>query len=344
MQEAIEFDPQSDRFAGGRTDATAKIWSSVTGEELLTLKGYSREVDARTPFSADGNRILTSDYNGKIKIRDSHTGAFLFGVEQGLGASMSPDGKRLLVTNEKAHAFVAAMTPDAVGVDLNDDSINSGGGFSPDGKRILTGGKVAAIWDAATGQQIKAFHATGYRGNWPKADPTSRTFALMNFDSHTLQIRSLDTGDLISEIAPPGESFFSWNQVAFDPSGERIAVACRDDAVRIWSVRTGQQQQILNGNATMVIAVSFSHDGKRIVTGGADRTAKVWDASSGELLVTLSGHTSSLGFAAFTRDDQRIVTGSGDRTAKIWDVRPEAIARVKKMETDPKAPPSQPSG
>jgi WD40 repeat protein len=343
LQQALEFDPTSDRFAGATRD-TVKIWSSVTGELLLTLKGYDREVTPFTQFSADGSRILTSDYNGKVKIRDSHTGAFLFGIERGHWPAMSPDGKRVLVTSETAPAFVVAMTPDAVGVDLNGDSIKSSGSFSPDGKKILTGGKVAAIWDATTGQQIKAFHATGYLGYSPISDPTSRIFALRNWNSKTLQIRSLETGELISEITPPGESSYWTNAIAFDPSGERIAIACSDSAVRIWNLRSGDQVQTINGHDKIVMAVSFSHDGKRIVTGSADQTAKVWDATLGTLLVTLPGHTLGLGFVAFTRDDRRVVTASDDKTAKIWDVSPEAIARLEKLKIDPIAGKSQPSG
>ncbi|KIK24294.1 hypothetical protein PISMIDRAFT_412255, partial [Pisolithus microcarpus 441] len=86
----------------------------------------------------------------------------------------------------------------------------------------------------------------------------------------------------------------SVSSVAFSPDGNRIVSGSRDEMVRIWDAKSGDQiGSPLKGHTDHVTSVAFSPDGNRIVSGSWDQTVRVWDAKSGDQIGSpLKGHTS----------------------------------------------------
>src|SRR5439155_10273870 len=65
--------------------------------------------------------------------------------------------------------------------------------------------------------------------------------------------------------------------LAFSPDGTRLAAGCRDKAVRLWDVATGEEVAELHGHSDYVHAVAFSPDGTRLASGSGDFTVRLWD-------------------------------------------------------------------
>ena len=65
----MSFSPDGKRIVSGSEDNTVKVWHAQTGQETLTLKGYSDLVWS-VSFSPDGKRIVSGSGDGTVKIWD----------------------------------------------------------------------------------------------------------------------------------------------------------------------------------------------------------------------------------------------------------------------------------
>ena len=107
------------------------------------------------------------------------------------------------------------------------------------------------------------------------------------------------------------------NDVAFDPSGQRLATASYSGEAWIWDAATGELLLKIRHGGDLR-AVEFSPDGSTLATGSGDRTARIWDAATGEHLLGVA-HPKAVQSVTFSPDGRFLATGSLDKTARIWD-------------------------
>src|SRR5882672_8591891 len=129
--------------------------------------------------------------------------------------------------------------------------------FSPDNRWLASGGKdnVIKIWDLANGSVLRTLYG-----------PTSNINALAV--SPDGKLLASGSGDINDER----------DLGSFTQGG--VIGGSEDNTVRIWSVQTGQQLQVLRGHELPVAAVAFSNDGHSLTSVGGD-AVKVWDVSAG---------------------------------------------------------------
>ncbi len=107
------------------------------------------------------------------------------------------------------------------------------------------------------------------------------------------------------------------NALAVLPDG-RVVSGSRDEAVRLWDVRTGRAVATLHGHQDSVLALAALPDG-RVVSGSADKTLRVWDVQTGRALATLRGHGAFV-VALAVLPDGRVISSSSAMTIRVWDV------------------------
>jgi WD40 repeat protein len=133
--------------------------------------------------------------------------------------------------------------------------------FSPDDTLLAIGKSngMVGIWDLATGKPIKHFlhDLCGGAVTAVAFAPDGALLATAGQDGH-LKLRDLRTTKLTLRRQHPA----AIRAVAFDAAAERIATACDDGVLRVWSRRGRVEAQIEGGCSAATRAIIFAPDGE----------------------------------------------------------------------------------
>lgn len=158
--------------------------------------------------------------------------------------------------------------------------------FSPDGKTLATGGydRLIHLWDISPGL------ASGS--------------ASISAPKQTLK----DHSDAVYGLS-------------FHPSGELLASAGADRAVKVWDIASGKRLYTLGDPTDWVYCVAWSPDQKHLAAGGVDKSVRVWEADKdgGKLIHSVFAHEKSVTRLAYSSNGTTLYTAGEDRVIKAWD-------------------------
>ena len=98
----------------------------------------------------------------------------------------------------------------------------------------------------------------------------------------------------------------------------KVATACEDGKVRIWSVPEWKLVQTLTGHAGPVHSVEFSPDGRSLVSGGEDQTVRIWSVEHGKLIAALKESQAPVLSVSFSPSGE-FVAASTEQTVLAWE-------------------------
>jgi WD40 repeat protein/class 3 adenylate cyclase len=235
----LAFSPDGSRLAAAdgtgvttsKANWTVPIWEVKTGKLVTTLIGHKGDVPA-VAFSPDGRRVVTSSYDGTLRIWDSAT------------------GKQQRVLKVGADAF--------------------GLGFSPDGRFLLAGlglKEVVTIWDAETLEQRGELRGhTDYIQDLAFG-PDGRVVTASG--DGTAKIWDLESRrELVTLRGHSGPVL----GVSVTPNGTRVATSSADGTAKLWDAASGRELLTLFGHDRLVHTVKISSDGRLLATASGDGT------------------------------------------------------------------------
>ncbi len=343
----ISFSPDGARVVMGGPDKVARIWDTLTGRQIILLKGHSDSVLAAN-FSRDGTRVVTSSEDRTARIWDASFNVLPFQGHTKNITSISFGGAHdaFLVTGSEDQTAIIWDTRNGKSLYTlrrHQDKVLAVS-FNRTGTRIVTASadKTAMIWDAANGKCIRtlqhekpiqsaSFNRDGTRVLTAGADKTAYIWNVKT--GGTACPSQEHETPIVTASGPPTASSHAPTRLqghetpivtaSFSFDGSRVVTASQDGA-RIWDASNGRELHKLEQFGVSV--ARFSPDGSSIVTSGSENFARIWDTTTGSLVRSLQnaeGHQGQLTTATFSPDleGNRVLTASYDKSIKIWETR-----------------------
>ena len=330
--------------SGGQTEAAAyspdgsgliimsSYYQAGSEEPLYTLLGHTKPISSLA-FNEAGNQLITSSYDGTVKLWDlsidhevftfSHPSGYLYGV------AFSPDGKWLATSGEDKTAVVWELSSGEMLRTLkgHTDIVNNAT-FSPDGNLLATSGAdhIVMVWETLSGQILNTL--TGHGQDRTSVPPIRGIFALAfsplcNDTSGPCPLAGagLD-GQLIIWDALSGIPLITYRDpvaglmsAAFSPDGTRLAVGNAipgggNSWATILDATTGQTLRTLQEAPGWVWGVGFDPDGRRLATLNFLGDGKVWNIEDGQELVDLKGVQNGGYSITYSPDGKLLAAGS----------------------------------
>lgn len=191
--------------------------------------------------------------------------------------------------------------------------------FSPDGRAIATGstdGRVK-LWGVTNGFCIATFSNHN-------ASVSAVTFAkndVILSSSLDGSVRAFDTKryrNFRTMVGPPPRRQFG--SVACDLAGEIVAAGCVDTfEVCVWSLRTGQILELLNGHTGPVSEIAFRPSRGTLATSSWDRTVRLWDMYERKGSCEALEHSKEVLSVAFRPDGKEFASCTTSGEIQLWD-------------------------
>ncbi|MBX9624703.1 MAG: PQQ-binding-like beta-propeller repeat protein, partial [Gemmataceae bacterium] len=233
---------------------------------------------------------------------------------------------------------------------------------SPDGRTVVLashdrgqGPACAAVYDAATGKQLRAWDPgvqftaaafapdgrsvilTGYPNTWAGrgAAPGGRASGP---GEAVVRLDVTDGTGTAPFAVPPGLTHRSTTAPAVSPTGYQVAVAESDHSLTVYEAATGAIRRQLRGHRNEVYRLAFTPDGRRLVSVGRDGTGLVWDVGP-------PAPAGPVGLAEADRQNRWDALGSAnpataDRARGEWAADPDGLAAVAAARLKPVPPPT----
>ena len=281
---SLRWSSGGDYLYSGADDGNVIVWDIAGLEVSEVIEAHPEDVLA-VGLSPDDLTLSSIGVDGSVKFWSSGDGGGVGAVPSEAGeltaAAISGDGGTFATVGESGEIQIWAGDRDTFTRRLSFE------GFSQE--NIWAG---AAAW-SPDGERLA-------EGLWNQVlvwEP-ERGEILLRFEGHESAVTNL----------------------AWSPSGDKLASTSRDEQVIIWDADTGEILKTLDGHQAGVTDLAWSPDEERIATAGStDNSVIVWNADTGQSLGSLFGPDEALWSVAWSPDGGTLAIGSNQGRVLLWD-------------------------
>jgi serine/threonine protein kinase/formylglycine-generating enzyme required for sulfatase activity/WD40 repeat protein len=214
---AVSFSKNGTAVYAARSGKTLHEWSLQTGTETAVVERGTAgpgEMPLASLFTPDGDRIVSGDWKGAIRMWNRATG----------------DQIREYQGHQKNLTSITV---------------------SPDGKRLLSAGEDLSVrlWDTDSGKELLALTGLDILVNSVAIAPNNKWFATGENDG-AVRIRETATGKQLLSL--PGGSC-PMLSLAISPNGKMIAAGGEDGNILLWKIESSNLSAAA-GNADLIAA------------------------------------------------------------------------------------------
>jgi len=236
----LAWSPNGRLLAAGDTAGVVRIWSSDSGELLITYRGHTRFVRT-VAWSPDGRYLATGGDFGDstVQVWEAAT------------------GRRITLYTEQYRIFAAP--------------------WSPQGEIIASASfdGTVHLWKALSGEKLLTYrghHGPVYALVW---SPDGQYLASAGQDA-TVQVWSAIDGTLLQTYRGHSQPI---KALAWSPDGHAIASGSDDATVQIWSPLTGQPIMTTDKHPAWIRAIAWSPACDTIAVA-SDSNVYLWSVDS----------------------------------------------------------------
>lgn len=333
---SVSFSADGKAIAIAGDHPSAKVFS-LTGQPLNSFPNHDGGITS-IQFSADNQKVLTTDPNGLVRVwsrsgsadkplkqfqgHDAEiTAAQVFRDQPIQPRSFATAGKdgaiRVWSLDGAAHQILSEFKHSEEVLGLN---------LSPDGKSMLSisNGGIIHLWSLQPPVSSEGVHlqsdaptqqaAMSHDGEWiVSLQNNKQTIDLWNGNGKRLTQFSVEKGNVMS--------------FSLQSEQNRFVISTDDGQVQVWDIQKQKRIQSFVAHPGLnIFSVAFSSDGQQIATASMDGNAKIWSLD-GTPIATLTGHQGSVYSIAADANANGWVTGGEDGTVRVWDRTGREIAQ-----------------
>jgi WD40 repeat protein len=172
---------------------------------------------------------------------------------------------------------------------------------------------MAAVWDAATGEQLAVLGVWNRPAVITAAFSPDGRFILAGDDNGNVTVWNAAGLEKVRTLSSRMSLVAG---LAFGPNG-LFLTAHEDGTALVRDFKTGEVRFTLRGHTARVHQIDVNPAGTRIATSSDDGTVRLWDLETGDELLTLRGHSYLVYGVDFSPDGRLLATASPDGTAAL---------------------------